>query len=200
MSRAYRGSVGPQQAFTNNLGVGAGIGAAAFVVNYVVTYLFVVIDGADSGDEVWKLVGQLLYNAQFVSTEISSGGSSTTYNMLDEVSGSSDLTSTIPAIGYRIVPILVLVLAGIVVVQQASSRLETQSAAAVGASILPGYLVLALLGTFLFEISTTTTTNPFSGASTTTTAAPEMVPAIAIVGVALPLVLGAIGGAISNEL
>jgi len=199
MSMGRRRTVGPQQAFTNNIGVGAGIGAAAFVANYVVTYLFVIIDGADSGDEMWKLVGQLLYNAQFVSTEISGGGSSETFNYFDEATGSSDLTSTIPAIGYRIVPILVLVVAGIVVAQQVSSRLDTQSAAAAGASILPGYLALTVVGTFLFEISRTTT-NPFSGTSSTTTLAPEMVPAIAIAGVALPLVLGAIGGAISNEL
>jgi len=192
MSRARRGTTGPQGAFTNNLGIGAAIGAGAFVVNYVLTYVFVAIDGVDTDPiETWKFAGNLLYNAQFVDSEISGGGSSNTENVLSEASG--DLTSTVPSLVYQAVPIIVLVVAGVLVVKQAQSRLDTGSSAAAGASIVGGYGVLAVLGVFLFEYS-------YDIFGQSISVAPEMVPAILLAGIAFPLVLGAIGGAIANEL
>jgi len=194
MSRAYRGSVGPQQAFMNNIGVGAGIGAAAFVVNFVLMYVFVAIDGVDTGPiATWKYVGNVLYNAQFVDSEASNSGRTTTSNAISDASSSSDLTSTIPSFVYHIVPIIVLVAAGYIAVQQTQSRLDTGSSAATGATIVGGYAVLAVVGTFLFEYSVS-----FFGSSTSV--APDLLPAIGLAGVVFPLALGAIGGAIANEL
>jgi len=195
MSGAYRGSIGTGEAFQNNVGVGAAIGAGAYVVNYVLVYLFVMIDGVDYEEETWKSVGNVLYNAQFVDLEMSGGGASQTYNYLSSAASSEGavLTSTVPELVYNIAPVVVLLVAGAVAVTRVGSRLDTVSAAVVGATIAAGYLVLSALGTFLFEI----TSEGFGG---TTTTAPELVPAIVIMGLALPLVLGAVGGVLGNEL
>jgi len=198
MSRARRHSIGPQQAFTNNLSAGAAVGAAAYVVNYVLMYLFVTIDGADAGPfETWNFAGNILYNAQFVSTEYNGGGRIETINFVTESSSNdllaayidTDIGSTIPTLVYHIVPIVVLLVAGVIAAKRMGSRLDTQSAAAAGATVMPGVLVLSVLGIFLFEESD-------SGI----TVAPELAMGVLLVGVVIPLILGAIGGAISNEL
>ena len=197
MSRAFGRSVGPQEAFTNNVGVGAGLGAAAYVVNYVLIYLFATIDGVDFGESsAWKVVGNFLYNAQFVATEFSGGGTTITVNY---VTGSSSneffdpseiaVGSTVPSFVYHLVPIVVLVVAGVLVAQQVGSRLDTQSAAAAGATITPGVFVLALVGTFLFDFS--------EGSGS---AAPELAMGVLLVGIVFPLVLGAVGGPLGHRL
>jgi len=101
----------------------------------------------------------------------------------------TDIGSTIPTLVYHIVPIVVLLVAGVIAAKRMGSRLDTQSAAAAGATVMPGVLVLSVLGIFLFEESD-------SGI----TVAPELAMGVLLVGVVIPLILGAIGGAISNEL
>lgn len=193
MSRGFGRSISPGEAFTNNLGAGAVFGAGAFVVNYIVTYVFVTLDGVETGPvSTWKYVGNILYNAQFVDSKSSGPAGSTTGNALAEP-GQSGLTSTIPSFIYQLVPIVVLVVAGVLVAQQAQSRLDTKSGAAAGATLVAGYTVLAILGTFLFKYSIS-----FLGQSTSV--APDLIPAVLLAGIAFPLALGAVGGVLSNEL
>lgn len=196
MSRAHRGSAGPVEAIKNNVAVGAGLGVAAFVVNYVLMYVFaVVVDGVDTGDEGWKAVGQVLFNSQFVGTELSGGGDTLTYNIVTGSSssdvfdpGATDVASTVPSVVYHAVPIVVLLLAGLLVVRQAQGLRDVVAAAAAGATVVVGYLVLSVAGAFLFETE--------SGMGD---AAPELLMAVVLAGVVFPLVAGAIGGAIGNE-
>lgn len=201
MSRVRQRSSSPGDVLKNNLGVGAAIGAGAFVVNYVLMYLFVTIDGLESSEDSWKLVGQILYNAQFVPSELSSGGQSITMNFVTKSSSNafmeaavkqSELGSTIPSVVYHIVPILVLLAAGIVAARSAAGQLDTASGAAAGASIAVGTVVLAIVGTFVFEVSGTSAA---SGSM-----APQLVMGVLLVGIVIPAVAGAIGGAVSAEM
>jgi len=202
MSRAASGNVGPQRAFTNTFGVGAGLGAVAYVVNYVLVYLFLVVDEADLGDEGWKAAGQVLYNAMFVATEVTANGQTVTFNLVTGTSssallepflGGSDVTSTVPSFVYHAAPIVVLLAVGAIAVKQTGSRLQTASAAVTGATVAVGYLVLSALGVFLFETTS-------EGVLSSSTTAPETMPAILLAGLALPVVLGTIGGLLANEL
>lgn len=192
MSRMGRRSVSPGEAFQNNLGVGAAIGAGAYVVNYVLMFVFVTIDGADTGDEGWKTVGNILYNAQFADSEftVSFGGESRSesFNFLTDAETSSELASTIPEILYQLAPIVVLVVAGFLVAQQAQAT-DIGSSVAAAASIIAGTFVLSIVGVFLFEAST-------SGASV----GPELTTGVLLVGIVIPAVGGAIGGVLSDQM
>lgn len=189
---------GPADAFREALPTGAALGAAVFVLNVIVMYLFLVIDGVDSDDPpMWKSAGQTLYNAQFVSTEVNGGGQPITYNLVTGSSsnqfvqamlGETDVTSTVPSAVYHLAPILLLVGAGLLAYRLSGRNFDTVEAAAAGATVTGGYLLLAIVGIFLFESS--------SGGATS---APETMPAILFVGIVFPAVFGAIGGAIGSE-
>ena len=94
---------------------------------------------------------------------------------------------TIPTFVYHLAPIIVLIGAGFIVAQQAQAMDITNSAAA-GASIVAGTLVLSIVGVFLFETES-------SGA----TGGPDLVMGILLVGIIIPAVAGAIGGAIADQ-
>jgi len=185
MSRARQRGSDPVQTLKDNLGVGAAVGAVGFIINYVLMYLFITIDGAETGDEGWKLVGNVLYNAQFVDSELSGGGMSISFNLITD--SGSDIASTIPSFVYNLGPIIVLVAVGFFVAQQAQA-MDIGSSVAAAVSIVPGTLVLSIVGIFLFEYSE-------QGAS----AGPELMMGILFVGILLPAFAGAIGGAIADQ-
>jgi len=182
MSRARQGGSDPVQTLQNNLGIGAAVGAIAFIANYVVMYLFVTIDGVETSDEGWKLVGNFLYNAQFVDTEFSGGS-------INYVSGSieTEVASTIPSFVYNLAPIIVLVAVGFFVAQQAQA-MDLGSSVAAAVSIVPGTLVLSIVGVFLFEFG-----------QGDASASPELMTGVLLVGIVIPAVAGAIGGAIADQ-
>jgi len=195
MSRARQRSASPGDVLQNNLGIGAAVGAIAFVVNYVLMYLFIEIDGVE-GDQGWEFVGNVLYNAQFVSSEFSGGGTSVTVNY---VTGSSSnaffeavleeiaIGDTIPTFVYHLAPILVLVAVGFFVAQQAQA-MDIGSSVAAAVSIVPGTFLLSILGVFLFETE-----------SSGTSGGPELMMGILLVGIVIPVVASAIGGAIADQ-
>lgn len=179
---------------TNNLATGGAVGAAAYVVGYVLTFIFVAIDGVESSDiESWKFVGWVFYGGHNVDVEttLSAGGQSESQTS-SVFEGTSDLTSTIPEFLYLLLPVVVLVGAGFLMYTVVGRRLETGAAAGVGASVAVGYLVLAVIGTFLFEYSR-------SSALGEATAGPEMTMGILLAGIVYPVVFGAIGGVVGQS-
>lgn len=178
------------EAAQNNLKEGATMGAAAYVLNYVVMYLFAVIDGVEGTAEVgmWKLAGWIFYGSHMVDLEASAMGQSQSYGVFEDASSAEGLTSTIPEVVYYLVPVVVLLGAGYMLYQRADVSLDTETAAGLGASVTAGYIVLAAVGTFLFEYSS-------GGVSI----APKMTTAIALAGLAYPLVLGALGAVAASE-
>jgi hypothetical protein len=174
----------------NNLKDGAIVGGGAYLATYIVMFVFTAIDGLESTGEAatWKAVGWVFYGSHMVDLELSALGQTQTFDIFESTSTAQGLTSTIPGIGYKLVPVIVLLIAGYVLYQRAGARLDTGSAAGLGATAAAGYFVLAVVGIFLFEYSA-------SGASI----APKMTTGIAIAGLAYPIVLGAIGAVAASE-
>lgn len=200
MSRVGRQQRQPGAAFQNNLVTGAVIGTGAYLLNYVLMFVFVTIDGVEQGEEGWKFVGNILYNAQFVPIEISSGGESITLNFVTGSSSSqfleaglsqTNVASTIPSFVYHLAPIVVLTVAGFVAAQQVTGRLDTQSAVAAGLAIVPGTLVTSIVGVLLFESS--------SSGLMAGTAGPQLVMGALLVGIVIPAIGGAIGGFLAQN-
>lgn len=180
-----------------NLLGGALVGAGAYLAGYVLTYLFVIVDGVESQGEIetWKAVGWVFYNAHNVDVAFvgSAGDASVTESFTLFEEGAGNLASTVPQIVYFVVPVVVLAAAGYVAYQRADTDgLEAAQAAAVGATVLVGYLALVVLGRFLFEA-----TGSFLGADLAI--APELGTAVILAGIAYPLVLGGAGALLARS-
>ncbi|PSP17496.1 transporter, partial [Halobacteriales archaeon QH_10_67_13] len=132
--------------------------------------------------------GWVFYNAQFVDVEFSAGGQSESANYV--TGGAANLD--VPAIVYHLIPVVLLVLAGIVVARQAGA-VEIGEGAMAGATLVAGVAVLALVGSFVFTISQ-------SAFGSTVETGPPLVQSLLFVGVGYPVVLGAVGGAIGSQL
>lgn len=169
---------------------GAMIGAAAYVLNYVLVFLMAAIDGVEGTAEVatWKYAGWVFYGSHNVDLEVSAGGQSETSSVFGGTFTGENLTSTVPEIVYFVVPAVVLLGAGYMLYDRVGGTLDTESAAGLGATLAAGYVVLAAVGTVLFEV----TSGPI-------TVAPEMTNGVLIAGLAYPLVLGAIGAVAASE-
>jgi hypothetical protein len=138
-------------------------------INVVVSFL--------GGQEISKTqaVGWLFYNAHFVRTRLSGGTNSV--NFLTEVDGGELL---------YLLPVLLLVLAGLVVVLVSDIRDPVEGAVS-GTLVAVGYFPLALIGAFFFRYDV--------GDSAIQ---PELVTAIGLAGLLYPLLAGAVGGALGG--
>ena len=167
--------------------VGAAAGLAAWILGYVLAYLLVGSDVRESrlnqfaqtfgdGDATYELVGWVFFNAHFVDTLIDAGffGTGTT-NFVGGEDGFAALLYLIP-------PAL-LIIAGVALARYSGS-VDPAEGAVTGALVAPGYLLLSVVGAFLFRIEA-------GGAS----GQPDLLPAIVVAGVLYPVVFGAIGGA-----
>ncbi|QKY19401.1 transporter [Halolamina sp. CBA1230] len=167
-------------------GAGAGAGIGAYLLGYLITYVWQSGSVAERlqgynlitellGGEpiaVWQGVGWLFYNAHFVSVRIDAFGGTQSQNFIAGSDGGS------LALLYAI-PIVLLLAAGLLTARVADAA-EPAEGAIAGAAIAIGYAPLAVIGRFLFS---------YEGA-----AAPDLVTAILLAGLVYPLVLGAIGG------
>jgi hypothetical protein len=195
MSEVGRQSTSIGDVVQRNLAGGALVGAGAYLAGYLLTYLLVIVDGVESGGDIetWKAVGWVFYNAHNVDlTFVGSAGSASiteTFTLFEESAGTANLASTVPQFVYFLVPAVALAVGGYVAYQRAdTSGLQPAQGAAVGATILVGYLALIVLGRFLFEA-----TGSFLGADLAI--APELGTAVILAGIAYPLILGG-GGAL----
>lgn len=159
---------------------GAIFGAVSFVVGYIITALLVVL-AEDVEEDLMQVSGWVYYNAQFV--DVAGDGGSGSFNFVtDEILGQALLE--LPSIIYHLVPVVVLIGAGFLLAQQASA-IEAKNGAIAGATLVLGCVVLALLGTVLFETNSTS---------------PKLIPGILVVGILYPAIFGAIGGVLNTQL
>lgn len=184
---------------------GAIYGVIAFVGGYVVTYVLLEIDDKADLNEMGEasnefgisqmdIVGWTFYNAHFVDTEFSASGNgqsvSETGNLLSEVS------LQFPDFLYHLVPILALVGAAYYLVKRSQGTSHGGPLGPkAGASIVVGYLPLAVVGAFFFSPSGSRTT--ISG-EVSYSMGPEITTAVIFAGIAFPLLFGAIGGQLSS--
>ena len=170
------------------LAQGAGAGAAAYLLGYLVTYLttsgsmeerlsgFNFIAELFGGETVavWQGVGWLFYNAHLVETRTTGGlGGPRSVNFIAESDGGGTVL-------LYLVPVVLLIAAGLLVARWDGAE-ETADAATAGVTVVAGYLPLAIVGRFLFQ---------YDGS-----VAPDIVTAILLAGAVYPLVFGAVGGA-----
>jgi hypothetical protein len=168
-----------QQGVTDKLPVKFGglFGAIAFVAGYVLIYALLTVDDLTPRENAIESVGQFFYNAQFVNLV----NGDLAFNPLFQSDFGSALT--LPAVGYTILVSLVLIGAGYLLVNRMSVQPATpDEGARAGATLVVGYLPLAILGIFLFEFDNT---------------APDIFTGVVLAGILFPVVLGAIGGYLS---
>ncbi len=174
-------------------------GLASFVVGYIVTLVVVALGESDDiSENLVEAAGWIYYNAQFANLQVtaSAGGGSRTasFNYLTDstlFSESVDAVS-VPTVVYHLIPILVLVAAGVALANYVGAR-ELSDGAIGGAMLAVGTVLPALLGTVIFSVET-------AGFGFTVTQSPALVPGVLLVGLLYPAVFGAIGGIISTEL
>lgn len=169
-------------AISRSLVPGAAAGVVAYIVSYVVLFLFLLVEGGNIlQEQAIQAVGWVFYGAHNVDVTVTAAGQSQSQNVLQTLTG----VTTIPVFVYYLVPIAVLVAAGYLVASRVQTGGDVAAAAAAGATVTIGYLVLAIAGTFLFAIG-----------SAAASAGPDRLTGVLIAGLAYPLVFGAVGGAI----
>lgn len=177
-----------------NYKLGAAVGAGAYLVGYVLTYLLAVVDGAtaEGVDTLWRGVGWLFYSAHNIVIEVDLevlAGEGVSYtNALTNPERVGGVTGTIPEAVYLLVPIVILVAAGFLVYKIADEPdLSTRGSAGLGATVLFGYYALAIVGMFLFTLTFgPNAVGPWLGMSF-------------VVLAVYPLIFGAIGGVIAHQ-
>ncbi|MFW6435630.1 MAG: transporter [Halovenus sp.] len=200
MSRRRRqASRGLKETFP--IGRGAALGSVAYVLGYVVTYLFVRLssDSADLGIVAaltdisqFDITGWMFYNAHFVdvtaTTSAAGQSQSESTNMLSEASNLA-----VPELFWYLVPIFFLILAGFIVAMTISQSSHTRKAVGAGATVLVGYLPLSIAGLFLFGASVET-----FGGGATATIGPDKAMGILFAGIVFPVVFGMLGGLLAS--
>lgn len=173
---------------------GAVAGLGAYVLGYLVTYLWqsgavrdrlrginalVEFFGADPVP-AWRAVGWYFYNAHFVDVLIPSFGGTRTENFIASADGGSVTL-------LYLVPPTVLLLAGFAVAAYSNAD-DPRDGALVGLSVVPTYALLALVGTFVFAY----------GSGDGGSVRPDYVTGVLLAGLAYPIVFGAAGGALGS--
>ncbi|MFB6078397.1 MAG: transporter [Halarchaeum sp.] len=168
------------------------VGIAAYVLEYLVTYLWQANDVREQlqginaiiellgGQAIpaWKAVGWLFYNAHFVSfTRPGLGGGRVSTNLI--ASGNA------PQLLY-VVPPLFLLVGGFLLARYVGLDDPTDGALA-GTVVSLGYAIPAWFCVFAFRV---TSDGAWIG--------PDLVTGIVVAGVVYPVVFGAIGGAIAG--
>jgi hypothetical protein len=128
------------------------------------------------------MVGWVFFNAHFVDTVFQNvplvGSSASSY-----IGGDGGFTTLL-----YVVPAGLLIAAGLALARRHRAENPTRGAI-IGATVIPGYLLLSIAGPFLFEVSTL-------GA----TGAPDLLPAIVLAGIVYPVLFGGAGGALGGFL
>jgi hypothetical protein len=179
------------QYFLPRVGLVAGV-VGALTGYLTVLVLVVTVDNDYVSQQLFSEVGQLFYSAMFVEmhrlrpggpdSAASVAGYDGTYNALTDPGLSGIFT--LPPVVYHAIPVVVFVLAGLALAWLAGARMP-RAGAVVGVSIIPGTLLVAILGTVLFA-------SPIGR--------PAFFQTIFIGGLLYPGALGALGGVAGSVL
>lgn len=168
---------------------GAVYGAAAYIGGYLAFILLILgIENSDVTESIssgsdFMIVGWFYHNAQFV--DIDSPGQN--YNLFDNEIGISSLLN-LPTVLYRILPVILLLVAGYLLVSSLRVT-DPTTGAKFGATIAVGVLVMAAIGAFVFSIS---------GAGGRSSS-PQLLTSILIIGTVYPAIFGGIGGYLAGS-
>lgn len=184
----------PAISLTDSYSLGAGFvaGISAYVLGYLLTYLFAsgsirrsLSAPFDLGLDVptTTVVGWLYYGMHQVRLVVTASGGGRTPSGAVAISEFGFWEGW-----YALVPPVLLVLVGLGVARTlAVADLKTGTLA--GASLAVGYLPPAVLGIFVFEYTR-------SAAGVSVSVGPDLATGVVFVGLVYPLVFGGIGGAI----
>lgn len=169
-------------------------GIVAFGLAYVLVYALTISTVRDSlltgiaesfGEEnaAWKVVGWVLFNAQFVTTTITVDvpllGGTDAVNFITE----SDSLSPV----LYVIPPALLTVAGLAVARLDGAT-DVGRALRVGPAVALGYLPMAVLGALAFAVSI----GDSSGGS------PTLVTAVGLAGLLYPVLFGTLGAALGT--
>jgi hypothetical protein len=172
---------------------GAAFGGLAYVLGYALTYVATAIDGVDPGqygNDAVMIVGWRFYAAHFVGLSARSS-EGVGPNELLEAGPRSVLAPTV----YHLLVVAVLVVASYHVVRTADSRFrETATVLTTGASLVGGYLPLAVIGAVLFRVHG----DASLAISVMDVSGPDPLASVALVGLVIPAVCGAVGACIGR--
>ncbi|WP_435333556.1 transporter [Haloarchaeobius sp. TZWWS8] len=177
---------------------GAGTGALAFLVSYVLTALLwavtelprpeslgeafeqAIVDAVRDSVPTWQSSGMVFFNGHFVDVRYEG----------QFVRGSVDLVSLagggLVQLVYVVVP-LALVAAGFVAARRSGHTGDLSDAIVSGSLVAPGYLPQVVLGAVLFAHAT-------DGSSLSI----PLVEAVVVAGVVYPLICGGVGGLVAH--
>jgi len=172
--------------------IGLPTGIGAYLLGYVITYLLLIVEADGSLDDfltpetnhVYEPVGWVFYGSHAVDVSTSNLNGATNVNYLLNVDYVYGLT--IPAVVYYAVPVVVLVVAGYVTARRVEVPNRLSSNVIAGASIVFGYFIMAVFGAYFFEFLV-------AGQGSK----PDVTMSALVIGIAYPVVAGAIGGAIA---
>lgn len=153
----------------------AAAGAAAYVASYALLYLWFLSDGRMAGEFTdWRWVGWILYRGQFVPLEASGPAA----NVVEGGLGAA--ANVVPSL---LLSLVVVATAGFLLAR-ARGAVEPEAAVETGASLVVGYLPLALLGIVVFAGTLPNGVH----------VRPNPLVAPFVTGLAFPAVVGALGG------
>jgi len=174
------------------LGRGALMGAVAYVLGYLLTFLVVSASGSgSSGDSPvpgWKVIGWYFYNGHFVNLDVSGQFAGLAASDLSSLVAASD-SATVQLV--YLVPVVALLAAAVILYRQVGPLAEARDAALVGALVVVGYLPLALVGALVTAYTGSISIFGFEVGSVTIQ--PQLLPAVLLAGVVYPLAFGALG-------
>lgn len=163
-------------------------GAAAYLIGYLITYLWKAQQYRDIFAQIqpivelfggqtpppWKIIGWLYHSAHFIESRVTVGPVTTYVDLVAQGGGNLEIL--------YILPPLLLLLAGLLVARQIENQDTIVESAQSGASVVFGYVAFVLVGVIVFQVNG-------SGQ--------ELVPSLLLAGIAYPLVFGAVGGVIA---
>ncbi|MFP8957472.1 hypothetical protein ACLI4Y_12135 [Natrialbaceae archaeon A-CW3] len=190
-------STEPSNGFTLKGGALGGVGA--FIAGYVLTYLLVLVDSELEYTEesaAFELIGTMFYNAHFVDAEFVFA-EGTVFEGTRRLNIIAEESTQFPEPVFYLVPVAILFGVGALIAHRSVPTTATGvEGAKAGASVVVGYLPLAVVGTVLFE---TTAEFEILGETIRSTFGPDVLMSIIFVGLVFPVVLGAVGGFLARQ-
>lgn len=183
-------------------------GIGAFVLGFALQFVLLEVDAAmsdttETTDETSDIEGEpndmtirgwWYFSAQFVDIKGETVVGSVSFDYFDEIYDGTPSEPKLPALAYRLAPVVALLTAGFALTRRVLRRQtrSERSPAAIGATIMAGYLLTVIVATFLFSWSTTAD-------GTSVTYSIPLGDAVLFAGLIYPGVFGAIGGYLAGR-